>query len=171
MSRAARRGRTTAAQPEIWALWRTLSRELSTRRLLQMIFRSGTGFGLYGVDRVSSLRASPVTASVRRVLADADGVTLDRLARIAEVNATRNDALWRAAVMLYISVPGAVLFASLDAAPEFLRELLAINVPLLVGMFLLFTLQMFWYLGVHWRARQLVALIDLVRIEREGEAG
>ena len=164
------RGKASIArveQPdELWPTWRRLVREFGLGRLLSHLARSGSGWGFYGVDVVSTLRATPMATAALAVLEPIDDETLDRLADLASVNARRNDSMWRFAALFYITVPVTLFLAGLEGAPDFIREYLQtmgwVGAVLAFGL----TVQMLYYFTAQWRARQIEAVIDIVRIER-----
>ena len=123
-------------------------------------------WGIYGVDCVSGLRDSAMAKAAEAVISQASDEELDTLIEIAQVNAARNDSMWRMAVVFYVSVPGALIFASLDIAPDVISEMIRDTLFYLMIAFALFTGQMLFYFGTFWRARQIVAVLELLRIDR-----
>jgi hypothetical protein len=154
------------APEAVWPLWRGLVREFRFHRLLWRLVRSPSGLGYYGVDVISTLRTMP---SAKRALARLEGapdLQLERLARIADLNARRNEAHWRLAALFYITVPGSLFLAGLQGAPEYTRSMIADMGPWATGVILAVMLQMLYYFATQWRARQVEAIIELVRIDR-----
>ena len=99
-------------------------------------------------------------------MADVTDQDLDRLADLARVNAQRHDSMWRMLVMFYVSVPATLLLALLQVFPD------AVLAAIREGSFLLWTpvgvllVSMLYYFGAQWRARQVVALLEIARLER-----
>jgi len=151
---------------EVWALWRRLAGVFGPWRTLGASFRTKTAFGFYGVDLASGLRRTPMLALAEAALKDASPAALEALAEIAEVNAQRNDAMWRMAVIFYVSVPLTLFLAAMDALPDFGERILrqsVIGFWVWVGVLTAFVL---YYFLTQWRARQIVAALKLLMIER-----
>lgn len=151
-----------------WAVWRRLVAEFKTSRLLGTTFGSGMALGLYGVDLASSLRRTPTARRALVLLETVDDATLADLAAIAEVNVQRNDAMWRLAVMFYVTVPATIVVAGIDAAPDIIAEIIRPLALLLLILLPLLTIQLLLYFATHWRARQIAAVLEFARIERGG---
>ncbi|RZJ17815.1 MAG: hypothetical protein EON91_07735 [Brevundimonas sp.] len=136
------------------------------------MLNSRGGWGFYDLDLASSLLKIPAVQEARMRLSGASPDLLDRLAGVAAVNARRSEALWKAAALFYITVPVTLTLATLQAAPEFMRVFLATSFSVFgvatAIATLCIALQMLFYFGVYWRASQIVAVIDLVKVERPG---
>ena len=154
------------AAEAVWPLWRALVREFRLHRMLWRLMRSPSGWGYYGVDVISTLRALPWARRALALLGDAPDLQLERLARLAELNARRNEAHWRMAALFYITVPGSLFLAGLQGAPEYTRAMVADLGPWATAVILGVMVQMLYYFATQWRARQVEAVIELARIER-----
>lgn len=148
---------------EVWALWRRLAAAFGPWRTLRAAVLSKTGFGFYGVDMASSLRRTPMARLVEEALKDASPATLDALMEIAEVNAQRNDAMWRMSVIFYVTVPVTLFLAALPDFGERIERQTVIGFWAWVGVLTAFVL---YYFLTQWRARQIVAALKLLMIER-----
>lgn len=156
-----------AAETEaLWETWRALVHQFRMSQLLRHLMKSGTSLGIYGVDLVSSLRGTVMAHSALGLLADQPAERLDRLARLAEVNARRSDAMWRLSALFYVTVPLTLFLAGLEGAPDFIGEWLRAMGWVGVVLLALMICQLLWYFAAAWRARQIEAVIDLARIER-----
>ena len=149
-----------------WRLWRALVGEFRLWPMLSRLMGSPSGWGFYGVDVITTLRVLPMTTSALEMLRRVPDAQLERLARMAELNARRNEAHWRMAALFYITVPGTLFLAGLQGAPQYTREIVLdmgwwANLVILGVM-----VQMLYYFATQWRARQLEAVIELARIER-----
>lgn len=154
------------APEAVWPLWRALVREFRFHHLLDGLMRSPSGLGVYGVDVISTLRETPMAERALVILKDAPDLQLERLARLAELNARRNEAHWRMAALFYITVPGSFFLAGLQGAPEYTRDMISDMGLWATALILGVMVQMLYYFSSHWRARQIEAVIDLVRIDR-----
>lgn len=149
-----------------WAVWRALAAEFKTSRLLKTTFGSSTGLGFYGVDLASSLRRTSTARRALALLETVDDATLADLTSISEVNVQRNDAMWRLAVMFYVTVPVTIVVAGIDAAPDILAEIIGPFATVLLWLLPLLTIQLLFYFATQWRARQIAAVLAFARIER-----
>ncbi len=163
-----------APEPEaddpLWTLWRALVREFRFSRLLGLVAFSRSGWGLYGVDVVSTLSGSAMARGARAVLAEAPDGLLERLIALAAVNARRNEAMWRMAALFYVTAPVTLFLAGLEGAPDFVRGFFAERGPFLAVLVGLMTVWLLYYFANQWRARQMEAVLELVRIERRAGA-
>lgn len=154
------------AVEEVWALWRRLAGAFGPWRTLRAAVMTKALFGFYGVDMATGLRRTPMARLAEEVLRDASLATMEALAEIAEVNAQRNDAMWRMSVIFYVTVPVTLFLAALDALPNFGERIAretVIGFWAWVGVLTAFVL---YYFLTQWRARQIVAVLKLLMIER-----
>ncbi|MFN4297986.1 MAG: hypothetical protein ACK4FB_14245 [Brevundimonas sp.] len=156
------------AADSVWPLWRALVREFGLWCMVVRLSRSFSGWGLYGVDVISTLGDLPWARRALATLRDLPEVQLERLARLAELNARRNEAHWRMAALFYITVPASLFVAGLQGAPEYTRAMVSDLGPWVTLLILGVVVQMLYYFATQWRARQVEAVIELARIERLG---
>ena len=155
-----------AAPDALWALWRDVVGEFGLRRTVWSLIRSKTGWGIYGVDMASTLRATPMAKGAIARMSDVSPREMERLAGLAGVNARRGEAMWRLAVLFYVTVPVGIFLAGLEGVPEVVKTVVA-SQALMLGVFVvLMTLWLVVYFANYWRAKQVEAVIDLARIER-----
>ncbi len=150
----------------LWAVWRQLTGEFTFKRLFRHLVASRSGWGLYGVDVVSTLNATPMAEGARPILAPLSNVELNALAAIARINAARNDSLWKMAALFYVSGPVTTVLAAFQIAPNFTRKVLEIGSAGFVPIALSLILSLLFYYSINWRAGQLAALIEMELIER-----
>ena len=157
----------TLAEPDaLWALWRDVVGEFGLRRMAWSLLRSPTGWGIYGVDMASTLRATPMARGAINRLSDVSSREMERLAGLAGINARRGEAMWRLAVLMYVTVPVGIFLAGLEGVPEVIKTVVA-GQALMLGIFVvLLTVWLLVYFANYWRAKQVEAVIDLARIER-----
>lgn len=154
------------AHEPLWAMWRALVSEFRFSRLVGVLVTSGSGYGFYGVDVVSSLNRSPMARRARAVVADVPDEVLDQLIAVAAVNARRNEAMWRMGALFYVTVPVTLFLAGLEGAPDYMREFIRDTAALLVIQVVALTIWLLYYFANQWRARQIEAVLELIRIER-----
>ena len=157
---------TVAAEDLLWALWRDVVSEFGLRRMMWSLIRSKTGWGFYGMDMASTLRATPMARGAIARLSGVSPRELERLAALAGVNGRRGEAMWRMAVMFYVTVPVGIFLAGLEGAPDFIKSFGERQGFLVVPFVLLLTIWLAVYFANQWRAKQVEAVIDMARIER-----
>lgn len=150
----------------LWGTWRRLVAEFRFSRLARHLIASRSGWGLYDVDVVSTLNATPIARAARPLLAPLSNVELTSLAAIARINAARNDSLWKMAALFYVSGPVTTVLAAFQIAPNFTRKVLEIGSVGFLPIVLALILSLLFYYSINWRAGQVTALIELELIER-----
>ena len=98
-----------------------------------------------------------------------DGVdepTFDALSALANLNARRQDQMLRAVVIAYLTVPITVLAIVAEVAGEGLVSFVRGNMIFVVSGAVGATMASLSYYLSHWRSRQIVGVLDLIRIER-----
>ncbi|WP_282008258.1 hypothetical protein [Brevundimonas aveniformis] len=156
----------TDAPERLWATWRGLTGEFGMWRLLGHISRSPGGYSLYGIDLVSTLRETPMARGAFKRLAEVPDETLVHLAELAAVNHSRHQSMWRLAVLFYVSVPVTLVLAGLQGAPDFIGEVLVTAGWGLAAVVGLLTVWILVYFAHQWRSQLIVAVLELIRIER-----
>lgn len=150
----------------LWGVWRRLTEEFRFARLVRHLLRSKSGWGLYGVDVISTLKSTPMGISTGTILAGLDTMQLTALLGIARINAARNEALWKMAALFYVSGPVTAILASFQIAPEFTRMVMLGGgfgfSLIIIGL----SGSLLGYYTINWRAGQLAALIELELVER-----
>lgn len=157
---------TAPTEDRVWALWRKLVKEFGLSRLIWTSVTSRTGWGFYGVDMASTLRGTPMARGAIAVLTDVSIKEVGRLGAVATVNAQRSDAMWRMAVLFYVSVPFTLFLAGLQGAPALMKTMFSERGYMLVPVVIMMTLWLVVYFANQWRAKQIVAVLDLALIER-----
>jgi hypothetical protein len=120
-------------------------------------------WGFFGSDVVSGLRRNRSTAAALSLLEPLDPRTFEEVAVLAEVNQRRQDAAFRVtALMLVIGpvVSGIVLDLFAPTTMGMVRGSDSWTLPVLV----LFAALVLLRVAGLWRARQLVAVIEIARI-------
>lgn len=156
-----------ASEHQVWPLWRAYKRLFRTWMLPISTWTTPGAWGWLGNDVVSGLRANPSTRKAVALLQDVAAPEFDTLSALATLNLRRQEQGFQVLVLFYISVPLTLILAVGEFAPEaglaFMRQerdvLLQLGVAL-VGATL-------FYLAALWRARQMVHVLDLIRIERD----
>lgn len=172
----ANRGRTvandkagdTASGPgtDLWTIWRRLKALFPLWSLLPSSFYTPGAWGYAGVDFVSGFRKNPSTLKAFALLKDVDYALFDALSALASLNARRQDQMLRAVVIGYLTIPLSImaLMAELagDSVMTYLRAHSGEIIPFVAGL----ALGPVLYGMSHWRSRQIISVLDLIRIER-----
>lgn len=159
----------SAVEEEVWTFWRTYKKLFRTWLLPLSTWTTPGAWGWLGNDVVSGLRANPSTKKAFVMLQPASASVFDALSALASLNLRRQEQGFQVLVLFYISVPLTIILAVGEFAPEaglaFMRRqgeaALYLGV-VLVGASLV-------YLAALWRARQMVHVLDLIRIARRAE--
>ena len=151
---------------EAWRLWGALKARFPAWSLIPSSFYTPGAFGYLGVDFISGFRRNPSTIAAFEILDGADEATFDAVSALAALNARRQDQMFRAVVIGYLTVPISVLalLAELagDSMISFARQYADLIIPLAVG----FAAAPLSYGMSSWRSRQILGVLDLIRIER-----
>lgn len=154
------------AAGEVWAIWGKLQKIFPVWSLFFEGFYTPGAWGYMGVDFVSGFRKNRSTAQVFQLLEGVDEATFDALSALASLNARRHDQMVRAVIIGYLTVPVSIaaLLAELmgDSVMNFVRA----NTWLTVHIVGTITLGPLGYMMGQWRSRQIVGVLDLIRIER-----
>jgi len=153
-------------QGDLWRLWDDLRQLFPVWSLIPSSFVTPGAWGYVGVDFLSGFRRNPSTIRTFALLEGVDEPTFDALSALANLNARRQDQMLRAVVLAYLTVPLSILalVAELngDGLMAYIREHTEGVVSFGVGA----ALAPIGYLMSHWRSRQIIGVLDLIRIER-----
>jgi hypothetical protein len=155
---------STATPAEINALWRSLIGLFPALTLPIDFFFSPSMWRLIGSDLMASLvrnrRSRRVAALLARTPADTVGAVRD----MAKINAERTGEVFRLVAVGYISLP--ITFAAFlsDAAPNFVRDLVAHNINAIAFWIVVLAASPIVYFCSMWRAKQLLWAIDAYRL-------
>ncbi len=151
---------------QLWATWREMTALFTFRRMVSHLLGSKSGWGIYTVDVVSTLKSMPVAVKGQQVLTRLSNEELLRLKSLADLNARRNESIWKMAALIYVSVPLSLLLAGLQMSPAYVKEILRLGGAGFVVFFFAMLASLTIYYSTNWRARQIEALIELTLIER-----
>jgi hypothetical protein len=159
-------GGAASPRPDLWSLWRRLHRLFPTWSLLPSSLYTPGAWGYMGVDFVSGFRKNPSTIKAFELFESVDDATFDAVSALASLNARRQDQMLRAVIVGYLTVPLSImaLLAELAGASvmSFIRDHLRDLIPVVVAL----TLGPVAYFMSNWRSRQIMGVLDLIRIER-----
>jgi hypothetical protein len=147
-------------------MWRRLKRLFPTWTLLPSCFYTPGAYTAVGIDVVGGLRANPSTARAFDVLEGATDAEFDTVAALAALNARRQDQMLRAVVIAYLTIPVSILAIIAEVAGDTLMSLIRDHTEACVQFGIATAAVPLIYFMSHWRSRQLVSVLDLIRIER-----
>ncbi|MBU1346895.1 MAG: hypothetical protein KKA16_08070 [Alphaproteobacteria bacterium] len=151
---------------DLWALWNQLKRLFPTWSLIPSSFYTPGAWGYLGVDFVSGFRRNPSTKKTFQLLEAVDEPTFDALSALANLNVRRQDQMLRAVVLAYLTVPLSIAALLAEISGDGVLAFVNANRTMVIQIVLVATLAPLGYLMSHWRSRQIVGVLDLVRIER-----
>lgn len=154
------------AQHPAWALWRQVKALYPAWNLWLEAFYTPGSWTMWGVDVVSGLRRNPSTRKTFALLEGASPELFEAVVALAAVNARRHDILFKAVLVTYITVPLAIVTTTAQITPIGVEHWLAGHWKLALQLFLTCTLGVVVYFWSQWRSKQILAVLDLVRIER-----
>ena len=151
---------------EAWRLWTELHAHFPAWSLIPSSFYTPGAWGYLGVDFISGFRRNPSTIAAFKVLEGADDSMFDAVAALAALNARRQEQMFRAVVIAYLTVPVSILALLAEVAGDsvmaFARAHADLVIPIVVGS----ASAPVSYGMSHWRSRQILGVLDLIRIER-----
>ncbi len=158
----------TAAEQELacWTLWRRLKNEFPAWSFVPSWFYSPGAYGYLGIDFLSGFRRN---ASTRRAFALLEGVedkTFDAVAALAALNSRRQEQMLRAVIVFYLTVPVSVTALVAEIVGDDLGTFVRENTVNCLGLALTLAVGPLSYLVSNWRSRQIVGVLDLIKIER-----
>ena len=99
-------------------------------------------------------------------MADADDALFDGVSALANLNARRQEQMLRIVVIAYLTIPVSVLALVAEVAGGSLMAYVQANLDFVIRSGATLVLGPLMYVMSHWRARQIVGVLDLIRIER-----
>lgn len=151
---------------ELWALWDKLKRLFPSWGLVPEAFYTPGAWGYVGVDFVTGFRKNPSTLKTFALLQDVDDARFDALSALANLNARRQEQVLRAVVIIYLTLPLTITALAADMAGDSVMGLLREHTTAAIQIAATITLAPLGYFLSHWRSRQIVGVLDLIRIER-----
>lgn len=158
--------RSPEPQHPAWDLWRRLHRLFPAWNVWIDAFTTPGAWGLWGVDLVSGLRRNPSTRTAFALMKDVSPELFDAVVSLAAVNGRRHDLLFRTVLVTYITVPLAVITTTAQITPTGVESWLTQHWRFAVQAFGACTFGVLVYFWSQWRSKQLMAVLDLIRVER-----
>lgn len=151
---------------EVWERWNRLKAHFPVWSLFPSSFVTPGAWGYLGVDFVTGFRANRNTHQAFEIMADADDALFDGVSALANLNARRQEQMLRAVIIAYLTIPVSILALVAEVAGDSLIAYARANVDVVVPLAAALTMGPLSYFTSHWRSRQIVGVLDLIRIER-----
>lgn len=123
-------------------------------------------WGYLGVDFVSGFRRNRSTRQAFELLQGVDDSAFDSVSALANLNSRRQDQMLRGVVIAYLTVPVSIIAILAELAGDSVMALVRDHLQLSIQLGVTATLAPLGYYLSHWRSRQIVSVLDLIRIER-----
>ncbi|MCS6625283.1 hypothetical protein N0B44_20435 [Roseibacterium beibuensis] len=158
--------RGTVAPPHpVWPLWWALKREFPIWKAPASWLGTPGSWTYFGNDFVTGLRRNASTARAFALL-DATPDDVEAVTALAALNLKRHERMFQFVALLYISIPVTVILGLAEVMPDGLIAVFRDHQSTIWQLAAVMTLAVGAYLIGVWRARQLLAVIELWRIER-----
>lgn len=150
----------------LWALWKQLKSFFPVWSLIPSSFWTPGAWGYIGVDFLSGFRKNSSTIRSFALLDGVDEPTFDALSALANLNVRRQEQMLRAVILGYLTIPLSVMALLAELAGDSVMSFIKQKPDLTLQIVFIATLGPAMYLMSHWRSRQIVSVLDLIRIER-----
>lgn len=151
----------------VWATWARLRRVFALWRMIGESFVSPGAWGLYGVDMVTGFRRNATTRRTLEITSELSQQDFEAVAALAALNARRQDRWFRLVAVVYLTAPITLIATWGQIAPDDVGAFIRSRGVLSVVYAAAFTLAALAYMIFAWRARQIVDVLDLARVERD----
>jgi hypothetical protein len=151
---------------DLWDLWRRLKRNFPAWSLLPSGLYTPGAWGYIGVDFVSGFRRNRSTRQTFDLLKDVDDATFDALYALAGLNGRRQDQMLKAVVIGYLTLPLSIIAVIADIAGDSVSAFIREHSTAVYEIVAMVTLGPLAFLMSQWRSRQMIGVLDLIRIER-----
>lgn len=149
----------------VWALWWSLKGLFAIWTAPAEGLGSPGSWSYFGNDFVTGLRRNESTARAF-VLLDAAPDQFEGVADLAQLNLRRHEQMFNFVALIYFSIPATIILGAAELIPDSLIATFHANQFAFWYMASVLTVVAGVYLVGVWRARQLVSVLELWRIER-----
>lgn len=157
---------TSDESAALWDLWRRLKRNFPAWSLLPSGLYTPGAWGYIGVDFVSGFRRNRSTRQTFDLLKDVDARAFDALYALASLNARRQDQMLKAVVIGYLTLPLSIIAVVADIEGDSVSAFIREHSTAVFQIVAMVTLGPLAFLMSQWRSRQMIGVLDLIRIER-----
>ncbi|MFN3879157.1 MAG: hypothetical protein ACK4MH_12360 [Brevundimonas sp.] len=151
---------------QLWPLWRRLKALFPVWSLIPSSFYTPGAWGYAGVDFVSGFRRNPSTLKSFDLLDGVDEAGFEALYALANLNARRQDQILRFVIICYLTAPLSILALMAELAGDSLLSFTRTHMWEVISLLVAVGLGPITYMMSQWRSRQIIGVLDLVRIER-----
>lgn len=151
---------------EAWRLWTELKAHFPAWSLIPSSFYTPGAWGYLGVDFISGFRRNPSTIAAFRILEGVDDATFDAVSALAALNTRRQEQMLRAVVIGYLTGPITVLALISELAGDNLLSFVRDHADAIIPLVVAAAGAPLSYGSSFWRSRQILGVLDLIRIER-----
>jgi hypothetical protein len=151
---------------DVWVFWNSLKKLFPVWSLIPSSFHTPGAWGYLGVDFVSGFRKNRSTILAFELLKEVDGPLFDALSALASLNERRQDQMLRAVIIGYLTIPLSIMAVLAELAGASVMTFIGAHSGLVVQFAVAATLAPVLYFMSHWRSRQIIGVLDLIRIER-----
>ena len=162
--------RARNAPHPVWDLWWGLKKEFSLWSAPASWLGTPGSWSYFGNDFVTGLRRNRSTERAFALL-DAAPDQFEGAVALAALNARRHEQMFHVVALGYISIPVTILLGLAEVMPESLIEQFHAHQVFVWQMVGALTFGISVYMIGLWRARQLVSVLELWRLERKASAG
>jgi hypothetical protein len=159
--------RNPGESAELWRLWRSLHRLFPAWSLIPESFVTPGAWGYMGVDFLSGFRRNPSTLKAFTLLGGVSDALFDGVTAMAALNARRQDQLLRVVIVGYLTVPLSILALVAELAGADLMSFVKAHQNITLWISLTLAAAPAGYMMSAWRSKQLIGVLDLIRIERQ----
>ncbi|RZI55238.1 MAG: hypothetical protein EOP94_05165 [Zymomonas sp.] len=100
------------------------------------------------------------------MLKDVDEPTFDALTALASLNARRQDQMLRAVIIGYLTIPFSIVALLAQIAGDSVMAFVNSHIWMSIHIVALCSFGVLAFFCSHWRSRQIIGVLDLIRIER-----
>jgi len=150
----------------VWSVWRRLKTYFPTWSLLPSSVYTPGALSYFGNDFVSGFRRNRSTAQAFDLMNGVDDPTFDAVSALASLNARRQDQMLRAVIIGYLTIPLSIVAILAEVAGAGLVGYVRENLESTIQVGLIAASAPLIFFMSHWRSRQILSVLDLIRIER-----
>lgn len=141
--------------------WKKLCRLFPAWSLAPDLLFNASSYSLWGSNLMASAWRDWRVRRAATVLAECDNVEV--LSKVAQINAERAEATFKAVAISYVTLPLAIAALVSDAAPEIARTFFAENLRYIVPLLIAAVMAPFGYFCGLWRAKQINWCVELFK--------
>jgi hypothetical protein len=153
----------------VWPLWRSVYSLFPVWGWLTGLGTPGA-WSAFGIDYVTGLRRNRSTQKTFDLLAGRADGEFEAVVALAELNARRQKQMFTTIAVAYVTIPLTLVATGAEVFPDAVQAFVRSEPVAVLQIVALSTLGALYYFASHWRARQIVEVLDLVRAERLAEA-